>query len=78
MTKVIADNTMRERLGDFSRQIELCDEHGKTLGFFVPYLPNFKPPADVVSPYTLEEVRQRAQEPGGKPLKEVWQEIWGE
>lgn len=78
MTRVIADKSLRKQFGDFHQQIELCDENGQTLGFFVPCLPQFKPPAGTTSPYAIEELRRRAEEPGAKSLPEVWREIRGE
>jgi hypothetical protein len=78
MTRVIADTILRKHFGDFHHQVELCDESGQTVGFFVPCLPQFKPPADIQSPYSPEELRRRAAEPGAKPLSEVWPEIRGQ
>ena len=78
MTRVVADPTLRKQFGDFHQQVELCDENGQTLGFFVPCLPKFKAPADTQSPYSADELRRRAAEPGAKTLPEVWREIRGQ
>ena len=78
MTRVVADPTLRKQFGDFHQQVELCDENGQTVGFFVPCLPQFKVPADMRSPYSVDELRRCAAEPGGKTLPEVWREIRGQ
>lgn len=36
MTKVIVDKEMFFKLAELRQHLELCDEHGKTLGFFQP------------------------------------------
>lgn len=36
MIKITVDDALRARLADFEERIELCDEAGKTVGFFVP------------------------------------------
>jgi hypothetical protein len=79
MSKVILDDTIRAKLQDLSRELELCDPSGQTLGRFVPEplynkllyaLAESQRPA--LSP---EEVARRQQETGGRSLAEIWKRL---
>ena len=73
MTRLILDPTIRTKLTDLSKQIEVCDEDGRTVGYFLP--------ADIhrelirawsESQVSDEELDRRSNEPGGRTLKEIW------
>jgi hypothetical protein len=36
MLKITVDDSLRSLLANFTTRIELCDESGRTVGFFVP------------------------------------------
>jgi len=36
MTRIVADLDLKTRLRDFSVALEICDESGRTVGFFHP------------------------------------------
>jgi hypothetical protein len=72
MTKVTVDQTLRSKLNGFNGQIELCDEAGRTVGFFLT--------ADEYKrlilewaklKYPAEELKRRYQEPGERSTAEV-------
>ena len=72
MTKVVIDTSLRSRLHDLNEVLEVCDESGRTIGFFHPVLP----PTDAggiqcESPFSEEELRRRQEEPGGRLLKDI-------
>ena len=76
MTKVMIDESLRSKLNGMDDQVELCDESGRTMGHFLP---------DAVyrkllyafdqCPYSEEELRGHMEEPGGRPLDEIWRRL---
>jgi hypothetical protein len=76
MDKVTIDATLRAKLGDLSRQFELYDESGQRLGFYVP-APTYDPALYewAKSQISDEELRRRAEEPGGYTTAEVLQHL---
>ena len=51
---------------------EICDENGKTLGYFIPTTCGLgKPPADLEIPYSTEEVEALRQHRSGRTLEEI-------
>lgn len=72
MQKLTLDSTLRARLNGLNAEVEVCDEAGHTVGYFLP--------ADYhrqllyawakaqVSPAELEEARKQS---GGRSLKEI-------
>jgi hypothetical protein len=73
MTKVIVDAAMRARLHDLSELLEVCDESGRTLGYFHPLVP----PGDTksLSPFSDEEIERRRQQRSGRPLGEILEDL---
>lgn len=72
MTKIILDAALRARLHDLTREVEFCDESGRTLGYFVPtddYLRWAYGWAR--TQFTDEELGQARDEPGGRTTAEV-------
>ncbi len=60
MTKIIADEKLRNQLNNFSQALEICNESGQVLGRFFPTLDlaeyeAWEPPVDE------EEMRRREQ-----------------
>ena len=73
MTKLIVDEALRAKLNNFAEHIELCDESGKTLGYFLPAAaPDPSVCAGARSPITDDELERRRREPGGRTLAEIW------
>ncbi len=76
MTRVTVDETLRSQLNGLDGQVEFCDESGRTVGRFLPealykQLLN----SSDQCPYTEEEIRRHMDEPGGRPLVEIWQRL---
>ena len=76
MTRVICDEAMRAKLDHGDEHVELCDESGRTLGYFVPVSAN-EPgrPAGLKSPISDEELDRRRREEGGRTLAEIWAKL---
>lgn len=73
MNKVLVDKTMRSKLRNCKAELELCDESGRTVGFFVPsrggHVP--LPPGMAQTLFTDEELEAARNEPGGVSTKEL-------
>ena len=72
MTKVIADESMRAKLKDFTGPVAVCDDSGQTLGHFLPedlYRHLIYEWAN--AQITDEELQKRLQESGGRSLAEI-------
>ncbi len=69
MTKLVMDTSFQAKVAALDETIELCDESGRTLGYFCP-VPG--PEADKPqSPYTDEELRELEKDLTGRPLREI-------
>lgn len=72
MERVTIDPGTRSRLGDLGHQLELCDETGQTLGYFVPAV---RYPREVYrwaeEQLSAEELQRRKNEPGERTTAEV-------
>ena len=76
MDKVTIDSGLRAKLGDLSRQFEICDEMGQTLGFYLP-VPPFDPALYrwAETQVSAEELSRRREEPGGRTTAEVFRRL---
>ena len=72
MDKVTIDSTVRAKLGDLSRQFEICDELGHTLGLYLP-IPPFDPKLYqwAKAQVSDEELQRCREEPGEYTTAEV-------
>jgi hypothetical protein len=71
MSKVILNALLQAELMSHSNgPVEVCDESGKTLGYFHPLVRPTETLA-VQSPFSLEELERRRQQRTGKPLAEI-------
>jgi hypothetical protein len=76
MTKVELDAATRAKLHDLSEVVEVCDESGRTLGYFHPIVPsNQAVETEVQPPLSEEELLRRQQQPGGRPLKDILDDL---
>jgi hypothetical protein len=72
---IVADSALRKQLGELDQVIDVHDQTGKLIGRFVPVeiyrylIKNLK------LPISDEELARREKEGGGRPLKELWQEL---
>jgi hypothetical protein len=74
--KVILDADLRAKLNGVNRQLELCDESGRTVGHFLPddvYRQLLYTWAN--AQVTDEELDRASRETGGRPLAEIWRRL---
>jgi hypothetical protein len=74
MSKVILDQTLREKLNGLTEQLEVCNEAGQTVGRFLPeqeYRKLLYAAVEAACPYTKEELERSRREPGGRSLAEI-------
>jgi hypothetical protein len=76
MSKLIVDETLREKLNGLNEDIELCDPTGQTLGHFVPTEVYKKLLYTwLKAQITDEELERLKRQTGGRPLAEIWQRL---
>lgn len=76
MSKIVLDADLRAKLNGLNEQVELCDRDGATVGRFVPeaeYLRLFY--ASLKEQVSDEELAELRNQPGGRPLKEIWRSL---
>jgi hypothetical protein len=72
MNKIIVDSVVRTRLDNLSSAMELCDESGVTLGYFVPASDRERALYKwIQESVTDEELQHAFKEIGEYPLDEV-------
>ena len=70
MTRVTLDAATCAKLGNLKKCLELCDESGRTLGYFTPA--EDRSLYEGVQPtITDEQLERREREQGGRTLKEI-------
>jgi hypothetical protein len=76
MTRVIVDDTLRARLHNLEKQIELCDVDGRTLAIVQPVGrshgngdPEGRPD------FSEEEIAEALQQTGGRTLADIWRDL---
>jgi hypothetical protein len=76
MRKLTLDSQLRGLLNGLDEQIEVCDETGKIVGYFVPEA-DYRQfvYAWLNAQVTDEELEQAAREPGGRTLAEIWKSL---
>jgi len=73
MSKVLVEPLVRAKLGNFDSRMELCDESGETLGYFVPVSEHHcLLYAWAQAEFTDEEIAAARKEPGGLSIAEVF------
>jgi len=76
MTKVVVDAAFREKIDGLREPVELCDQSGRTLGYFHPMVENSTPgDSKVRSPFMDEEIERRRQQRTGGPLGEILEDL---
>jgi hypothetical protein len=74
MTRVTIDADTWAKLLAVREVVQLCDEQGRMVGVFHP-----GPPRDangnVIIPISEEELNRRSQETGGRPLKDILDDL---
>lgn len=72
MHKAVLDATMRSKLGNLDAQIELCDENGRSVGFFLPAALHERLCYEwAKAAFTDEELQRARRESGGRTTAEV-------
>lgn len=76
MTKVVLDAQLREKLNGLDKQLEVCDETGRTVGHFLPteiYHEMLSRWAE--SAFSPEDLELAREQTGGRTLAEIWQRL---
>lgn len=72
MTKIILEKSLQTKLGDLVGELELCDESGHTLGYYIPASKTDESLyAWARAQFTDEEIDGARQEAGGLTIDQV-------
>jgi hypothetical protein len=75
MTKLMIDAGTLAKLHNLEAPLEVCDESGKTLGYFHPAVLAHGAGPALRSPFSDEELQRRRQQRTGSPLGEVLERL---
>jgi hypothetical protein len=76
MTRITADASLLAKLDNLSGVVQLCDETGRTLGYFHPaVLSDGSPTQRTASPISDEAIEECRQQRSGRPLSEIMTEL---
>ncbi len=75
MTRVFVDAATRSRLHDLDGVLEVCDESGRTLGYFHPATVQVASSEVPRSPLNEDEVELRRKDRSGRPLSEILERL---
>lgn len=72
MVRYTLDSETSRRLGAAAQPVELCDDAGRVIGFFLPEgSPRGVPPAGLEVPLGNEEIERRRRSRSGRTLDEI-------
>jgi hypothetical protein len=76
MSKVVVDSALQAKLTDPSGVVEVCDQQGRTIGFF--HAANDASTASggrLRSPVSDEEIQRRRRQKRGRPLRDILDDL---
>jgi hypothetical protein len=72
MVRFTLDSETCRRLGETNHAVEICDNAGHVIGFFLPEGgPQGLPPPGLESPLSREEIERRRRVGAGRTLDEI-------
>jgi hypothetical protein len=74
MTRVTLDRPTLDKLSQRGGRVVVCDETGHARGYFTPIAGEL-PEDDIIIPISEDEIRRREQKLGGRPLKEILDDL---
>ncbi len=76
MTQVILDATTSAKLSSLQSPVVLCDETGRTLGYFQPTVPLSEMQRLIAQcPFSEDELSRRQQVRTGRPLADIVEDL---
>jgi len=75
MVRYTLDPETSRRLGGATQTVELCDDEGRVIGFFLPEgTPRGLPPVGLETQLTAEEIERRRKR-SGRTLDEILRDV---
>lgn len=72
MVRYTLDSETCRQLGEATQAVELCDNAGRVIGFFLPgAAPRGQPPTGLPVPLPAEEIERRRAHRTGRTLDEI-------
>jgi hypothetical protein len=76
MTRITLDEPLKSKLNGLNEQVEICDDDGNVVGCFLPRKVYERMIYDRANAMISdEELERRRQEPGGRTLKEFFDDL---
>jgi hypothetical protein len=75
MNSLVLDSDLPAKLQGLEQQVEILDEHGKSLGVYVPKAIYGDFVLSLQMPFSIEEIQRLRKERGGCTLAEFWQRM---
>ncbi|HEV2971500.1 MAG TPA: hypothetical protein VGY55_16105 [Pirellulales bacterium] len=76
MTRVIVSAAIQAQLHNLDDVLEVCDESGRTLGFFHPAMQADRSTGEkIASPYSDREIEEFRKQRTGRPLSEILKDL---
>ena len=73
MIKLIVDSEIAEQLEESPGLLEICNQSGRTIGYFQPTLPPGS--LSAMSPFSDEEIERRRKNRSGRPLRDILSDL---
>lgn len=73
MIKLIVDAEIEAQLEESPELLEICNQSGRTIGYFQPTLPPGSLRA--MSPFSDEEIESRRKNRTGRPLRDILSDL---
>lgn len=77
MVHIVVDEHVCSTLGHLDELAELRDAAGRTIGYFHPAVSVGGEAPRIGSPISDEELARRRRNPGGRPLKDILEDLQG-
>jgi hypothetical protein len=76
MVKLTINETLSKQLHSLEEEAVLCDDSGRTVGYYLPESLRKRLICDwAMSQVSEEELERARREPGGSSLEEIWERL---
>lgn len=75
MIRIAVDADLQAKLTEDGGAVEICDQAGRTIGYFSPAAPTGR--LKDLSPFSDEDIERFSQQGKGRPLAEIWKDLEG-
>ncbi len=73
MIRIAVDAELQARLTEEGGAVEICDQAGRTIGYFSPTAPSGR--LKDLSPFSDADIQRFRQQGKGRPLADIWKDL---